>query len=350
MTKQELQDRIAAMKRIANSKNQSENTKNKAKTQIEKLESELAELSAKEDMEKEKEPVKEVKKQPTKTIRFTKSDYAKLVEDKENDYPFFGTKDGYNYVIKSDKAENTVAKWDSKKQILSYYNYAEITKWLSDNSFLKEKKKPVKKTTKKVTVKPEPKTEPAPKKEPKKYTPFRVSELVKEQSVTGNYKLHKVNEKLYELIKKGETQPAFEFEKKADGKWYVQCKIDKRRNSFASLQGAVNYVAKTLYAGELKEYKDAEKHKAEKAKERAESREDAGLPPELTVREVVENEVKKVKDKLEDKANDGKSVKRDLKAIINNTKELIIELREYKAEIDKTEVRELIKELKKLIE
>lgn len=94
-----------------------------------------------------------------------------------------------------------------------------------------------------------------------------------------------------------------------------------------------------------------EKYKAEREarKERAEKREKQGKPAELTPAETAKKAVDRVTDKIEAKAEKGKSVKGDIKAVFNQFKSAVAELKKYKDEIDETEVRNLIKELESLL-
>lgn len=185
---------------------------------------------------------------------------------------------------------------------------------------------------------------------PKKYTPFRINTSVKKQSVIqGEYDLYQINDDVYHLMHVADKRPKFEFERK-NGKWHVQCRVaEKTRQPFSTLQGAVNFVAKELYKGELKELLDEKIHDAKVAKQRIEKRKAQGKPPELTPAEVAEKEKEKIIDKIEEKVENKESVKRDLKAVFNQTRELVEELRQYKKDINKAEVRALITELKKLL-
>lgn len=94
-----------------------------------------------------------------------------------------------------------------------------------------------------------------------------------------------------------------------------------------------------------------EKYKAEREarKERAEKREKQGKPAELTPAETAKKAVDRVTDKIEAKAEKGKSVKGDIKAVFNQFKSAVAELKKYKDEIDQDEVRNLIKELESLL-
>jgi hypothetical protein len=93
------------------------------------------------------------------------------------------------------------------------------------------------------------------------------------------------------------------------------------------------------------------KYKAEREarKERAEKREKQGKPAELTPAETAKKAVDRVADKIEAKAEKGKSVKGDIKAVFNQFKSAVAELKKYKNEIDEKEVRNLIKELESLL-
>lgn len=93
------------------------------------------------------------------------------------------------------------------------------------------------------------------------------------------------------------------------------------------------------------------KYKAEREarKERAEKREKQGKPAELTPAETAKKAVDRVTDKIEAKAEKGKSVKGDIKAVFNQFKSAVAELKKYKDEIDQEEVRNLIKELESLL-
>ena len=75
------------------------------------------------------------------TIKFTKNDYLKLIEDSSNNYPFYSVKNGKKQLIHNDTDDEIVAKWDEEKQELEIKsnNFSEsLNKWLKDNSFLKE--------------------------------------------------------------------------------------------------------------------------------------------------------------------------------------------------------------------
>ena len=93
------------------------------------------------------------------------------------------------------------------------------------------------------------------------------------------------------------------------------------------------------------------KYKAEREarKERVEKREKQGKPAELTPAETTKKAVDRVTDKIEAKAEKGKSVKGDIKAVFNQFKSAVAELKKYKDEIDQNEVRSLIKELESLL-
>jgi hypothetical protein len=87
----------------------------------------------------------------------------------------------------------------------------------------------------------------------------------------------------------------------------------------------------------------------EARKERADKREKQGKPAELTPAETAKKAVDRVTDKIDAKAEKGKSVKGDIKAVFNQFKSAVAELKKYKDEIDQNEVRSLIKELESLL-
>lgn len=75
---------------------------------------------------------------PKYVMDFQENDYKKMVQDYP-DYPFYSVKNGIIQEIFSEKTEDLVAKWNSKKKELTVYNpkyNSEVIVWLKDNSFL----------------------------------------------------------------------------------------------------------------------------------------------------------------------------------------------------------------------
>ncbi len=69
-------------------------------------------------------------------IGFTKSDYDKLLNDKENDYPFYSSKNGDSMIIFDSATDNEVAEWNSKTNKLSIgKNSDKLPKWLKKYSY-----------------------------------------------------------------------------------------------------------------------------------------------------------------------------------------------------------------------
>ena len=169
-------------------------------------------------------------------------------------------------------------------------------------------------------------------------------EGVKEQHIMGN--LHLKMENTHSYILEHAGTPEFEFYKNDKGRWGVEAKraIDTRKN-FATLQGAVSYVAKTIYKEELKRFLDQKAHEQKVKKERLEKREQQGKPAELTPTEVAEKANEKVVEKIKDKLADGKAVIRDVNAQLHSMKKLLVDMKSIKeidlSEIDKKAAKEL---------
>lgn len=165
--------------------------------------------------------------------------------------------------------------------------------------------------------KKEPKPEPEPKKEHtrKPQTKYGIKEGAKEQEVSKGLKLHMVKEGHYAMDHNGKT--AFDFVKK-DGKWMVEC-ADKKNKSFNSLQGAVNYVAKTLDKGASKEVRDQKIAAAKRAAKFRKNNPSGETTPAKTMTKAVEKTVEKLKEKEEK----GESTDKQQEAIINQILELL---------------------------
>lgn len=77
---------------------------------------------------------------PKYVMDFQENDYKKMVQDYPN-YPFYSVKSGNIQEIFSEKTEELVAKWNSKKKELTVFNpkyNSEIVIWLRNNSYLSQ--------------------------------------------------------------------------------------------------------------------------------------------------------------------------------------------------------------------
>ncbi len=70
------------------------------------------------------------------TIRFTENDYKRLVEDRQNDYPFYSIEAGNYWAIKKEKNNNSVAKfYPLKQELVVWGNDSDLIEWLRDHSY-----------------------------------------------------------------------------------------------------------------------------------------------------------------------------------------------------------------------
>ncbi len=68
-------------------------------------------------------------------IKFTDNDYKRLIDDRQNNYPFFSTKSGNYWIIKKEKDESSVAKFYPKKEELVLNGDSDLNEWLENNSY-----------------------------------------------------------------------------------------------------------------------------------------------------------------------------------------------------------------------
>ena len=71
-----------------------------------------------------------------KKIRFTGSDYDQLINDRQNNYPFYSTKEGNNYVLKSEAHDIEVAKYYPEKEQLLISSNVDLRNWLHKKGYL----------------------------------------------------------------------------------------------------------------------------------------------------------------------------------------------------------------------
>ena len=298
---------------------------------IAKLKAELAdkeaETAAKSDMKAEKSPGKEKKgKEPSKSNKH----YIEINEPKE---------------IESNKVKDEVAKLVNSKvkssDILLKMNFTtDNPKAITDKfqvikneaAFSRDKKED--RFTSKFKAKPGDKVG--------KYS--IVEEGKDEQEVATNLKLKKVKDDVYTLMHKDKA--AFDFERQ-NGRWHVKCRVDgnNRKTGFATLNGAVIYVSKTVYSAELREYIQAKKKAAKRAKDWREKNPE-GSPPSRDAQGV-----EKAAEKIVEKAEEGKGVTSDVKKVFSTLKAPVKEFTKIAKDIDaetEKEIDALISELQKL--
>lgn len=205
-----------------------------------------------------------------------------------------------------------------------------------------EEKKPSK-----PKVKPKTKDEkPKPKKKDEKlkkkgYNPFEVDLSKDRQGMGKTHDLVKQSDSLYLITPKNEEYSEMELEKKDDGKWHITCTTSTEK-TFKSLQGAINYISKVMYSGELKKLIDDKKSKDKKKKEW-----DKKHPTGLTLNESLKKEADVINNKQDDKA----ITKTQAKASISGVSEIVKAIKDNMAtsEDGKKFLKDLIKELTSLL-
>lgn len=190
--------------------------------------------------------------------------------------------------------------------------------------------------------------------EPKKPTTHapEIPEMKKgdRMKVTKGLELVFVTENLYELVH--DEVPEWEFERRKDGKWHVQCK-DLKKHEFETLQEAVEEVAKTIYNEGLDELLLDRLKRMKANKKYQETIEKGGKDAVVSIAETIENANETVINKLEDKVEHNKPIAKDINKVIgemfDGIEKFIKFAKSEKANIDKAKINKLIEDLKELL-
>jgi len=176
------------------------------------------------------------------------------------------------------------------------------------------------------------KKEKADKKKVKavKGNPYNIDSSKDKQKFGKDYQLVKKSDKLYLLVPNNKEYSEYEFELK-DDKWTVTC-ITKDVKTFKTIQGAVNYVGKTLYKQSLKKHIDKAKESNKKSKKWHEEHPD-GL------------DSKEKLDKVADTVDKNTDIKKSLKGV----DAVVKAISKIPKDVSKKEVAEIVKEAKKII-
>lgn len=292
-----------------------------------------AEAAAKADMKKDKAPAKEKKE---KDYHYESSMLGRLVSD--CDY-FLGNGNKNEKQLQQLNVKDQIKEMKRLWNLLpDNYRGGVTMKQINDYESKMTKTSKVKKESK-----PEPKAKAKAGDKVGKYTIIDEKDGV--QEVADNLKLKKTSDDVYTMINKDKA--VFDFVKKS-GKWHVECKVDgnKRPSGFNTLNGAVMYVAKTVYSAELRKFIE-QKKKAQQAQKEWREKNPEGSPAKRDV----EKGVEKATEKIVEKAKDNKDVTSDVKKVFATIKSAVKEFASIADEIDEDTVKEidaLISELQKL--
>jgi len=234
---------------------------------------------------------------------------------KNQSYVAYSTRDGDTSVFKSPSK----AKADTKAK-----------EWKKDSNFAKF----IKVSTLEVYVKwrdsEKPKAKVVTKGNEIKGNPYSIDITKDKQKFGKDYELVKISDTVFAL--KPNKEAYFEYELELKNKlWYVTC-VTLETQTFKTIQGAINYIGKTLYKQSLAKHIDKSKESAVKTKE-WKDKHPKGL-----------NEKEKL-DKVADVIDKDSDITKSLKGV----NDVVKAISKVPKDVSKSDTAEIIKEAKKII-